>query len=175
VIATLPVPSDIYLDTGLIVAALSPGTPDAQAARQFLAHLIAARSHVYVSQIMRIEFAQAVRKLAVKTDRLPPSVRARHSLDQWISNSLVREQWMTHNASLLRSLLTRFNELIEIPITLSICENSLHVMAQENLDSQDAIHVATARFLGLTHLATTDGDLRRLKDFRVWLIRDPRP
>jgi predicted nucleic acid-binding protein len=87
----------------------------------------------------------------------------------------VREQWMTHNVSRLHTLLTKFNEVLEIPITLSIWESSVQVMAQENLDSQDAIHVATARFLQLTNLATTDADLRRLKDFRVWLIRDPRP
>ena len=165
----------MYLDTGLIVAALSPGTPDARAAREFFAHLIAARSHAYVSQIMRIEFVQAVRKLAVKADRLPPNVRARHSLDQWASNRTVREQWLTHNVTALHALLATFDEVIEIPITLAIWEQSIQVMAQENLDSQDAIHIATARHLGLNHLATTDSDLRRLKDIRVWLIRDPRP
>ena len=45
-------------------------------------------------------------------------------------------------------------------------------MGVEVLDATDALHLATARWIGISDFATTDRDYRRITHPRVHLIRD---
>jgi len=56
--------SDIYLDTSIAAAAISSGDPHSAACMAFCAHLAQDNTTVYFSQLLRLEIAQFIRKLA---------------------------------------------------------------------------------------------------------------
>ena len=72
-----------YLDTGVAIAAIFPATLHAAGAQDFCRRLIQQASTVYFSQILRLEFTEAVRKLATIPGRMPDDIRRRFRLDDW--------------------------------------------------------------------------------------------
>jgi len=71
--------SDVYLDSSLVVAATIAGIPHSDACTAFCSRLIADNSHIFFSQILRLEIAEAVRKLATRA-QLPEDIRQEYQL-----------------------------------------------------------------------------------------------
>lgn len=165
--------SEIFLDTGVVIGALFPGTPDAQACSIFCEHLVAAGSRVYISQVMRLDLARVLRRLATKPDKLPIALRDAYAPNRWGENPLIRQRWLRHGVREFQQFLNQFTAVAEVPITLGIWRESIDVMASEGLDSSDALHLATARVIGIADFATTDRDVRSIASPRVHVIRDP--
>ncbi len=169
-------PSDVYLDSSLVVAAIVRGSDHSRASADFCAQLAERGSRVYFSQVLRLELAEAVRRLAAdpkRAARLPPDLRREYQLGQWGTNLFVRQRWMDFGVQQLDALLDRFAEAFELPFRPKVWRSSLAVIVDHQLRSLDAIHVATAREYRIRHLATTDDDFSRVTDLRVWLLRDP--
>jgi len=164
-------PKDVYLDTSVIVAATIIGSPLSTASGTFCTSLEDHGTRIYFSQVLRIEFSQAIRNLATRRTQLPEEVRREHGLDDWERNDVIRQRWMRFGISQLETFLDGF-EVIELPFVTGIWEQSIEIMALDQLKSLDAIHIATARAYGLRHFATLDNDFNRVSDLRVWLIRD---
>ncbi len=166
-------PSDIYLDTSTVVAAIVQGSHHSVPSAAFCSQLINHGSRVYFSQLLRLELAEAIRKLATKTESLPADLRRDYQLDAWGTNFLVRQRWMDFGVQQLEALLDRFAETFELPIRPRTWRSSLSVMVDHQLRAYDAIHVATAREHHIRHIATADGHYRNVADLRVWLTQDP--
>jgi predicted nucleic acid-binding protein len=115
-----PLPAHVYLDTGVAIAAIFPATLHAAGAHDFCRRLIHRESTVYFSQILRLEFTEAVRKLATIPGRVPEDVRRRFLLDNWARDVSVRHGWMQFAIDRLESLLLRFANVYEIPFDLTI-------------------------------------------------------
>ena len=77
-----PTPAEIYLDATIFVAAMIDGTPHSQASLAFCSDLIAANTYEYLSQLVRLELPQALRRLATHRTNLPQPVREPWRLDQ---------------------------------------------------------------------------------------------
>jgi predicted nucleic acid-binding protein len=77
-----PLPAEIYLDTGIFVSAVVRTAPHRTACADFCQQLIAARSRIYFSQLVRVELLQALRRLATTQHNIVPTVRARYRLDE---------------------------------------------------------------------------------------------
>lgn len=77
-----PFPTDIYLDTDVVVKAIVGGMDHSTACLRFCSELAQHESRVYFSQILRLEFSQAFKQLATKA-QLPESIRDVFGLDQW--------------------------------------------------------------------------------------------
>ena len=165
-------PSDVYLDTSVVVGAIFPGTPNSTACSTTCYQLNVANVHVYASLALRLDYGRAVRRLATKPDRLPPQTVQEFRLDEWAINPLVRQRWFGRAARLLDEFLNRFNEYDELPITNEIWRLSLELMGSESLDATDSLHVATARIFSIGHFFTADSDFRRIASPTVHLIRD---
>jgi predicted nucleic acid-binding protein len=167
-----PVPSDIYLDTGIILGAMFPGTPDSTSCGRFCNDLANADSRVYTAQIARMDLARALRQTATKPGRLPADIRTSFNRDLWATNPLIRSRWLWHGVREFDRLVGRFAFFIELPFTMDLWRRSLDLMAAETLDSSDGMHLATARSASLEYFATTDSDFRRVQSPHVLLIRD---
>jgi predicted nucleic acid-binding protein len=115
-----PVPPEVYLDTSVIVAALFTGTPDAEACLSYCRALANADSKVYVSQVMRLDLARALRRLATKPDKVPAELRQEYKLDDWGRNPLIRQRWLRHAVRELDALLRQFGSVAELPFTLDV-------------------------------------------------------
>lgn len=165
-----PFPTDIYLDTDVVVKAIVGGMDHSTACLRFCSELAQHESRVYFSQILRLEFSQAFKQLATKA-QLPESIRDVFGLDQW-SDYMVRGRWMQFGVSQFAAFLGQFVQVIEFPFRRGIWESSVKIMAFHNLRSHDAIHVATARHLGVKDFATSDNDFQHIDALTVRLIRD---
>jgi predicted nucleic acid-binding protein len=168
-------PRHVYLDTSVLVGAIVYGAPHAYACRQFCDELIAAGSRVYFSQILRLELSQALRRLATTRTNLSAAMRQQYQLDDWGTSAAVRSRWLTLGAAQFDLLLAQFAIAIELPFQVSTWAHSLDIMAQDGLQSRDAVHVATARQHGLRDLATVDADFQGIAGLQVQLIRNPSP
>jgi predicted nucleic acid-binding protein len=166
------IPKDVFLDTSVVVGAMFPGTPDADACSRFCRDLVVARSHVYFAQVLRLDLARALRRLATKADKLPPGMREEYQLDLWGTNPLVRQRWLTRGARRFDDFLSQFIESVELPLTTDLWRRGLTIMGVEGLDATDALHLAAARQIGIADFATTDRDFRQVADPRIHLIRD---
>lgn len=170
-----PLPTNIYLDTSVLIGAMFPGTPDAAACNDYCRRLADGAATVYFSQSTRLDVARALRRLATKIDKLPAQVRDEYQLDQWGANPLIRQRWLTRGVRRFHALLDQFRESFEIPMTTHIWLQAVDLMAFESLDSSDSLHLASARAIGASDFATTDADFRRIAYPVVHLIRDSGP
>ncbi|MDP9471107.1 MAG: PIN domain-containing protein [Chloroflexota bacterium] len=170
-----PPPADIYLDTSTVVAAIVQGSDHSVASAACCAALIEHGSRVYFSQLLRLELAQAIRKLATRQQSLPPDIRNDFDLDSWGTNLFVRQRWMDFGVRQFENLLDRFAETFELPIRPKTWRSSLSAMVDFQLRAYDAIHVATAREYHVRHLATADRHYLNVPDLRIWLTQDPQP
>lgn len=164
--------SDVYLDTSVVIGDMYRGTPNAAACRAFCQQLAADGSHVYFSQVLRLDLARALRRLATKPDKIAPDEREEYRLDEWGRNPLVRQRWIANGIRRFHNFLNQFEAAVEIPLTTALWRESLELMAVYALDSADAMHIATARSIGVPHIATTDRDFRKVTFSRVLIIRD---
>lgn len=170
--ADWPSLTDVYLDTSVVVPAVVAGLEYAEVCVDFCAALVRQGTRVYFSQLLRVEYAQTILKLGQKRrHQLPVELRKQYGLDQWASNAMVRQQWMALGVLQLETFLATFTEVFELPFRQQIWERSVSIMAFDQLDSHDAIHVATALEYGLRDFATTDADFQELVAPTVHLIR----
>lgn len=166
-----PPASDIYLDTSVTAGAVLAGTRHSEAALAFCRQLAENGNRVFFSQILRLEFSEAIRRVAQRGE-LPGDTMREWELDRWDRSMRVRERWLSFGVEQLEALLAEFREVLELPFLLETWQASIDVMAKYGLRSLDAVHVATAMATGLSDLATIDRHLSRVADLRVWLVRD---
>lgn len=164
--------ADLYLDTSVVLAAIMPGSTNAEACAEFCFRLATERNRVAFSQTLTIELSQGVRKIATRKDRIDPAVRARYELDRWESDLSIRRRWMDRGVERFQALLATFGEAIELPFDATIWHTSIDLMVEHFLQAHDAVHAATARAYGLRAFATTDDDFARVTGLDVILLRD---
>jgi predicted nucleic acid-binding protein len=167
-----PLPNDIYLDTSVVVAATYPGTANSDSASELCNDIRNAGVKVYFSEVLRLEFGRAIRRLATISDRLPPHARDRYELDKWSSRSLIRQRWLSNGVRRLSDLLLTFPTVVEIPLSNELWLESIGIMGMESLDATDALHLATAKAAGVNDFFTVDSDFRRVASPRIHLVRD---
>lgn len=166
-----PLPSDIYLDTSIVIEAMFQGTRRHAEILQFCRELTAQSSHIYFSQILRLELSQTLFRLP-KSGILDASVQRQWHLGGFDARASVRRAWMDQGVKQFEAFIAQFVEVVEHPLTLSIWQRSIDVMVSHRLRAHDAIHVATAAEIGLRDFATLDRDhfdrLERDRILTLW-------
>jgi len=168
-------PEDVYLDTSVVIAAVIPGILYWQSATELCDQLIAQRSTIYFSQVLRLELTEAVRKVATIPGRAPEALRQRFRLGDWERDHSVRRHWFNFGVGEFEALFERFAEVYELPFDRTIWLRSVEIMAAHQLRSHDSIHLATAYENRLTCLATTDDEFLKIPDLDIRLVRDRTP
>jgi hypothetical protein len=85
-------PSRVYLDSGVVIAAIVPGSLFWTECDAFCDRLIAEGCEVYFSQILRLELSEAIRKLATIPGRAPAGLYSRFRLNDWARDPTVRRE-----------------------------------------------------------------------------------
>lgn len=161
---------DIYLDSSVLVDAMFSGLPHFDLSDAFCTRLANDGSNVYFSQLLYLEVAEAIRRLATK-QQVPPNIRQQYHLDEWTTNASVRERWMSFGLHQMEKLLGIFSATYEIPYQRTIWLQSIDIIGQYSLRASDAVHVATALHTGLRLFATNDSDFRRVSALDVLIVR----
>jgi predicted nucleic acid-binding protein len=167
---TINTQPDIYVDTDLIVNANIRGLSHSEASRRALGAVLHSESLVHFSIILRMEYIQAIRNLALRS-QLPQEVRQEFNLDNW-ENDGVRQRWMDYGLQQLESLIADLPAVVELPLTSSIVYGAAEYMTRYGLRSQDAVHLATALHYEIPVFWTCDDHFARVDDLSVEIIRD---
>jgi predicted nucleic acid-binding protein len=165
------VAAPVYLDTSVAVTSVESGIPHHRACAAFCDGLRDAGTEVVVSQLVRVEFLNAWFRLSTSPYLQPDTVR-RYRLRAWDRDAMVRDSWMVHGVAMFDRFLDSFAATTEVPLNRQIIAASIPLMARHRLRSLDAVHVATALFVGVSDFAAVDEDFRRVPNLRFVLLRD---
>jgi predicted nucleic acid-binding protein len=150
-----------FFDTSLVADAVAQSGRYATV-RSYLDSLLHDGARVFVSDLVRIELAQAIKAIANDPGMLPGRERRRWRLHRWGDLQQVREDWYDHCFTNYDQLLVEFISAEEVALSRSIIESAIDLMVAFQIDSHDAIHIATALAVGASTLATLDVDFMRL-------------
>jgi predicted nucleic acid-binding protein len=163
---TDPPPARLYLDTDILIAYLVSTEPHHARCREFLGRLVQARSTaVYVSSLSWLEFTHVITREGFRTG-LAAELQQRFRLHRW-AEPLVRQRYV-------QALLRNFEDLLEafvwseVSLTPQIRVTATQYVAQYNLGSQDAVHLASATETGVFDIASLDRGFRRVDGIDLW-------
>jgi predicted nucleic acid-binding protein len=151
----------VYLDTSLVAAAVAEIRQHA-AVQAFLDGLRQGNSQVFVSDLVRVELAQAIKAIANNPNAIPQRTRRKWKLHRWGDLQQVREDWYEYCFTNYDTLLAQFVTAEEVALSRSVIESAIELMAAFQIASYDAIHAATALAAGASTLATLDADFLTL-------------
>jgi predicted nucleic acid-binding protein len=161
-------PEDVFLDTSFIVNAVFQNLPGSSACIRATDKVILNQSVIYCSELLRLEYAQALRRLATKR-RLPQEFHVRFELDRW-ADANIRHRWLEYGLSELESYLRGLPTVIELPYTTHLFRATATYMAEYSLGSLDAVHLATALHYEIPVFWTCDDHFDRVDEIYVEII-----
>jgi predicted nucleic acid-binding protein len=127
-----------------------------------------------LSELVRIEFAQAMKGIANTPTAMSEAERRRRRLHRWSDDREARLAWHGYCQSEFDRLLEQFSIVDELAITSDIIAAATPLMAESHLDSFDSVHVVSALAAGADTLATLDADYLRIAgvaELAIALIR----
>jgi len=160
-----PPPGRLYLDTDILINYVLSSEPHHRRASTFLEGLLAHDTMLCLSSITWVEYAHVLTRDDFRR-RLPQEIRQRFQLDGW-SDPAVRQQYLQEHVRALEELLAQFEWLEVFPLA-EVRRAALALMAQYNLDGQDAIHLASASSQGVVDFASFDHVYRRVDELILW-------
>jgi predicted nucleic acid-binding protein len=133
--------------------------------------MFGANNVVCFSDLLRVEVLHALRRIGSAPEYLTGSVRRRHRLQHWGQREAVRDEWFRFGLREFEALLDEFYRVDEIALTPSILNTCATLMARYNLKSNDAVHLATARAVGVAQIVTLDRDFAAVSEPAVLLLQ----
>jgi predicted nucleic acid-binding protein len=161
-----PPPTDLYLDTDLVIAYLIDTEPHHIRCRDFLRRLgEQGRTALYVSSLCWVELANVVTKERFR-NQLSPANQRRFQLARWREVSIRR----TYIDSILRAFETALAQFTwhEVALESGVRTLVAEYVASYNLGAHDATHLASARYAGVSDLASLDEAFRRVDNLVLW-------
>jgi len=169
-----PLPTDLYLDTSFVVPAVLARTPQHERAVELTIELQTSDCYVSFFPILRVEYVQALANIGRHLRRgtgVDIELQRRFRLRRWERDVGVRRDWLRSGVNEFDLWLARFDRLAELPLSTTAWRTSLTIMADHQLLSNDALHVATAWEHGIYDFATFDAGFERLEragDLTLW-------
>jgi predicted nucleic acid-binding protein len=158
------------VDSSVIAAAIIGGDPHSLACATYCADLAMNNTAIYFSELVRLEVAHVIRRLAT-TNAAPQPLYQRYRLSRFNTNRTVRQQWMQFGIGEFDAHLRTFSVVYEVPYQSAIWQHAVQLMSLHNLRSYDAAHVTTALAVGVADFASVDCDYPRVSGLHIHIIR----
>jgi len=160
-------PQRLYVDTNVCLDYLIDTRPRYALAVRLFRHLDACQlTTLYVSPLSWMEFAHVIRTQRFR-DGLSPQWQQQYDLARWSQDPAVRQRYLAALLGQFEALLDQFG-WAEVVITSDVRRRALQYIAQYNLQSQDAVHLACAAEAGVVDLASLDEGFRRVDNLYLW-------
>jgi predicted nucleic acid-binding protein len=169
-------PAHLYLDTDILINYLEAarGQEHHERCTAFLQRIfVTGVTTIYVSSLSWLEFAHTVTRTEFRR-RLPREMARRYPLGRW-KEPRVRQAYTQEMLGLLDDLLSQY-DCYEVPLTTEVRELSTRSMSEYDLGSHDAVHLASARWMGVEDFASFDAKFREVDGIHLWndLVHAPR-
>jgi predicted nucleic acid-binding protein len=158
-------PGYLLLDTNFVVATLVAGDPRHEECLSFAGRLQDAGTVIAYSTLLRLEHLNAWRNL-LKDGLLPPEPGPQLRLELNVAED-DRSHWLRVADILLGQFLAQFPRT-EIRLNQRVVSLAIELVGRFNLQSYDAVHVASAFHAGCTDIASLDKDFRRVEGIDLW-------
>jgi predicted nucleic acid-binding protein len=159
-------PDELYLDTDFIVGCLERTDPHHARCAAFMRHVASgARTMLYISSLSWLEFIHTITRERFR-EIASAELRQRFRLDHWDEAS-VRRAYVAQLTSDFEVLLSQC-DWTEVWLTPAIRADAIDMIATYNLNTHDAVHLATMRDMGVVHLASLDRGFRRVDGLHLW-------
>jgi len=159
-------PPRLYVDTNVYLAHVVTAHPQHERASALFEHLARpSLTTLYLSSVLWTGFARAVGHPQI-VRLLPASTKQQFGLHRWGVFRVQRDY--------RRYMLARFEDLLgafgwrEIPFTRPVRLQALEYLDRYYLDSNDAIHLASAAALGIRDFASFDKAFRPVDGLSLW-------
>lgn len=160
-------PPRLYVDTNVCLDYLIDTRPRYALAVRLFQQLDAYQlTTLYVSPLSWTEFAHVIRMQSFR-DGLSPQWQQQYDLTRWAQEPAVRQRYLAALLGQFEVLLDQFG-WDEVVITSAVRRRALQYIAQYNLQSQDAMHLACATEAGVVDLASFDQGFRRVDNLYLW-------
>jgi predicted nucleic acid-binding protein len=161
-----PLPTELYLDTDILIAHLNDSDLHHVRTVPFLERIAQnSATVVYISSFSWVEFIHVVVRERFRTS-LPLETRQRLRISRW-DEPLVRQAYLQAFVRALDELLAQFR-YVEIELTSDIRATALHYVAQFNLGGQDAVHLASSTRTGVFDFTSFDEAFRKVDGLTLW-------
>ena len=164
-------PGHLLLDTDSVVATLVTGDPRHEDCLSFADSLQDAGTIIAYSTLLRLEHLNAWRNL-LKKGLLPPEPGPQLRLELNVAED-DRIHWLRVADILLGKFLAQFR-ITEIRLNQRVVSLAIELVGRFDLQSYDAVHVASALHAGCTAIASLDKHFRRVEGIHLWNNRLPR-
>jgi len=158
-------PRRLFLDTSFVVATLVAREPRHEECLSFAETLQDAGTVIVYSTLLRLEHLNAWRKL-LKDSLLPPEPGPQLRLELNVPKD-DRIHWLRVADILLDQFLAQFPRT-EIRLGRRVVSMAIELVGRFDLQSYDAVHLASAFHAGCTDIASLDKDFRRVDGIRLW-------
>lgn len=167
-------PRTLFLDTSFVIASLVGGEREErhEECLSFGETLLEAGTTVVYSRILRVEYLNAWRRLILE-GFLPPEPGPQVRLRLGVLRAETAH-WLRLADILLRRFLSQFPR-VEVRLNNTVVDEMLTLMGNYNLKAQDAVHVASAFYVGCSDIASLDPDFRWVDGIRLWNNRPGNP
>ena len=161
-----PLPSQIYVDTDIVIAHLIAPDPHHERCRSFLQRIaMEGCTTLYISSLTWLEFANVTMKLQFR-ERLPDIWQQQFRFGRWQQTS-VRRAYLDFLLSELERTLSQFS-WYEVPLLPEIRATAMEYISMYNLRPHDAAHLASASSAGVSDMASLDGAFRPVDGLILW-------
>lgn len=149
-------PKEVVLDSSFVVAALLPRQPHHRAARSFLGHLADEASTFYFNRLLETELVEAAFQIGLRERHPKDWKRRRHD-----------GRARRHASQVLDQVLETWSEVLAAVTWVRIEVGEVfdlvpRLVKRHGLASYDAVHTATALYVGVRDLATLDAGFSAL-------------
>jgi predicted nucleic acid-binding protein len=159
-------PRELYLDTDFIIGCLERSDPHHARCAEFMDRIAStARTMLCISSLSWLEFIHTITRERFR-EIVSDEVRQQFRLDRW-EEPAVRRAYIAHLTSSFEVLLSQC-DWAEVSLTPEIRADAVDVIATYNLNTHDAVHLATMRDVGVVSLASLDRGFRRVDGLHLW-------
>jgi predicted nucleic acid-binding protein len=161
-----PPPQHLYLDTNFILDYLVDTRPRHARVARFLQRVeMQDSTTLYLSSLSELEFLHVIRSEEFRQG-LAPDWQRQYKLGQWEQPG-VREAYCTGFLKLLQEFLDSFT-WAEVALTAAVRTRAVREALTYNLDSHDAVHLASAYGAEVFDFASFDRGFRRVDGLSLW-------
>ena len=164
----IPLPEIIYFDTSFVIKVLIDGQSHFIQCREFIELLKKKQPIVVFSNLLRMELWHTRLIIVFQNLEKERHINFANCLKKYPNAPREFYSEISGVNKLFNELLQNFKNWAEIPVEDKIINLALELIHKYNLDSYDAVHIATMLNWGIKDIVVFDQHIEDITDLNIW-------